>query len=550
MYGTTPATPPEDRSRAALDFLHRLLASVSAEQPDLEGLLTDLTAAFAASGAGLARLGDGRLLLRHPAGRPAPAPPPWDDAAWRARVLSAPTTLTAALPEGGAILAAVVPSEDGWLLWLEDDRRAAWSAGESAALALAGQALARRREGEAGAAWAERLRRDGLQQRLEAAVPAVGRLAHDYGNVLTSVLGFVELSLAQPMPAHAPLAGYLREAHRAAQSGAELTQALRLFCRRQCLAPRASQLGPVLADEAARLRERGEAGLELRLALPDSLPPLALDPEQLRAVLAALLDNAREAVPARGPVAVSAAVVELSEADAAGLLGDARPGRHVEIRIRDHGPGLSEEARRRLWREPFYSGRSRRRGFGLAAVYGVLHAHRGGLALADAPGGGTEARVLAPAASVPALAAGEPARDGDKVLVVDDDPLVLQMVSTTLERAGFRVQAVASAEEALASYAAAAADPFRLVLSDVVMPRQSGWELARRLLSRDADAQMLFMSAQGAAPADGAARDLGRRFELLAKPFRPEGLLRAVRAALARRPPGRRGEGSAVASSR
>ena len=122
-----------------------------------------------------------------------------------------------------------------------------------------------------------------------------------------------------------------------------------------------------------------------------------------------------------------------------------------------------------------------------------------------------------------------------RVLVVDDDPLVLQFVRATLERAGYRVEAVTSAAEALASYAAAARDPFRLVLSDVVMPEISGVDLARRLWGRDGDARVLFMSGQQVEHL--GVDELPRQpAGLLHKPFRTEGLLRAVRSAIDRGP--------------
>jgi DNA-binding NtrC family response regulator len=143
---------------------------------------------------------------------------------------------------------------------------------------------------------------------------------------------------------------------------------------------------------------------------------------------------------------------------------------------------------------------------------------------------------------------------GEKVLVVDDDPLVLEYVTTTLERAGYRVQPVSSGEEALRLYFAQSGDPFRLVLSDVVMPKVSGVDLAGRLAKRDGNARVLLMSGQ--VPADYIRSEVAHQFELLTKPFSPDGLLRAVRLALDRptsrrtAPTGSAGEGAVVPSSR
>jgi two-component system C4-dicarboxylate transport response regulator DctD len=117
---------------------------------------------------------------------------------------------------------------------------------------------------------------------------------------------------------------------------------------------------------------------------------------------------------------------------------------------------------------------------------------------------------------------------------VDDDSMIRQFVTTTLERAGYRVQAVASAEAALRAYADSASDPFRLVLSDVLLSETSGLDLAKRLRMLDAHVRIVLMSGQ--ALADFAPREFAAgQFDLLSKPFRPEGLVRAVRAALAER---------------
>src|SRR5207253_1521358 len=112
----------------------------------------------------------------------------------------------------------------------------------------------------------------------------------------------------------------------------------------------------------------------IEIALPADLPPAAIDGDPLRAVIRALLENAAEALTEPGKVTVTARPVTLAAEDCLDYYGDLRPGPHVEIRIADTGPGLTEDARRRLFAEPFFSTKPRRRGFGLFAVYGVLHA--------------------------------------------------------------------------------------------------------------------------------------------------------------------------------
>ncbi len=191
-----------DASRSALEHLHGLLRQPPAAA-GLDRLLTDLAAAFAASGAGLAALPSGKVLHRLPAGD---GPLPWDDDPdFAGRVLRETTALTVARPAGSKgeatspLLATAVrrPGRPGWLLWLEaDDGRAAWDAAEAAALALAGQVIGRLLETGPKARWADQLDRAERQQGLETAANVVARLAHDYGNVLTGIVGFCDLSLA------------------------------------------------------------------------------------------------------------------------------------------------------------------------------------------------------------------------------------------------------------------------------------------------------------------------------------------------------------------
>jgi signal transduction histidine kinase/ActR/RegA family two-component response regulator len=574
MHGTlvdsTPAAP--DSTRLALDHIHHLLLRPLAEQPSLEKLLADLAAAFHVDAAGLAHLADPSAGARFPPWPNEPAFLPWQND---------PSLLDRPGPVPGVVvfdhlLATLLQGSDGvpWVLWLEDAART-WSDAEAAALALAASVLARWLHARAPEGscprWVEQLDRAVRQQNLEISAAVTRRLAHDFGNVLTGILGFTELALAQQVPATTPLASYLNEVYRAAQTGALLTQQLRLFSRRQAGSSRSCPLTAVLAEQEARLFSAREAGVNLRLNVPTDLPAVALDAEHLAHVLSALLDNAREALLGPGSISVSARPVELSAADTRELYGSLRPGAHVEIIIADTGIGLSPEVQKRLFSEPFFTTKPRRRGCGLAVAYGILQAHHGGFRLYAGEERGVVARVLLPvfSASRPADAEllgrsaslapsvlidevvrpaergrGERSR-GERILVVDDEPDVLRFVAASLEQAGFRVDGVTSGEAALNRYFAQPADPYRLVLTDVRMPGMGGVELVRRLLDRDAAVRVLFMSGQVSAE---FTQDFAQHaFELLTKPFRADQLVRAVRATLDR--PARRGTGEPVLSA-
>jgi CheY-like chemotaxis protein len=385
---------------------------------------------------------------------------------------------------------------------------------------------------------------------MDAAARIVCRLAHDFGNVLTGILGFSELALAQQIAPNSPLHAYLTEVHRGAQNGAHYTNQLRLFARRQTIGNRRCNLTDVLAAEENRLQPLLSANVHFTLHLPDDLPAVAVEPEPLRQALAIVLDNAREAITGSGIIDVSARTVQVDACQAREFIGDVRPGTHLEIRVSDSGSGLTPEAQRHLFAEPFFSTKPRKRGFGLAMAYGILSTHHGGLELLRRPEGGTIARLIVPAAEISASKAPGAATFGnacplpekrvdggaspnERILIVDDDPMILQFAATTLERAGFRTQTAASAEEAWNRYKNATSDPFKLIITDVLMPETNGIELAHRVIAQDAQLPILFMSGQ--VPAEIMHQHFGVGcFELLPKPFRPEGLVRVVRATIER----------------
>jgi two-component system, cell cycle sensor histidine kinase and response regulator CckA len=524
-------------SQNGLDFAHRLAAATTL--PRLPDLLSELTAAFAADGAGIAALSGGPPLARHALTVP-PAHWPWNvDSGLRGRLRAARTALLLGHPEGGSLLAVAAPGllTPPWLIWLESRRRTNWSTAENAAFVVAAAALARVLDAieSHGSEQFDRLTR---QQQLEHAAVALRRVAHDYGNVLTTVIGFSELALAQPLSPDSPLYRYLREVHRSAQSGAELTQHLRLFARRQGAASSSPcPLEPILAEERARL-QAADNRTRIELTLAPELPPAMIDGDHLRIIVRALLENAAEATNQLGCVNVNARTVAIAAEECFDYYGDLRPGPHLELQFMDNGDGFKPDVLRRLFAEPFVSTKPGRRGYGLFAVYGVLHAHQGGLRVNNAPEHGAVASVVLPVAVIPAPAIA-PSRSerppGDKVLVVDDDPLVLRFVVATLEKGGYRVHTATGAGEALAAHASNRGEPFQLVLSDVTMPEMSGVELAQRLLMDDPNLSVLLMTGH-AAGTEVPKEIAGRSCELVQKPFRSEGLLRVVRTTLERSP--------------
>jgi signal transduction histidine kinase len=393
-----------ERNRTILTFALRLLDKPDSAQGSLEDLLAEVAEVFGADRAGLTSLGNGQLLA---CSRPALDPTRaeehaasnWLEADLLLRVQQEPRAICTERDGGGSYLLTRMGSRaERYALWLEDRQRDGWSDACATSLTLLSHLLADAVEAPHTPRWADQLERAIRQERLEDAAAVARRLAHDFGNFLTGILGFSELALTQQANARTPLHSYLSEVYRSAENGARYTHRLHLFSRRQKPSGRSCSLPEVL-DQEIQEQQKQNATIQFYTRVPADTPPLALDSGYLRLILGALLENAREAMTGPGSITVSARVLKLTAADALDLFGNLRPGPYVEICVADTGTGLSPEAQRLLFATPFYSTKPRHRGIGLATAYGILHVHYGGLRLYPGTDHGAVARVLIPLAS-------------------------------------------------------------------------------------------------------------------------------------------------------
>jgi len=372
-------------------------------------------------------------------------------------------------------------------------------------------------------------------QRLEAVGRLAGGMAHDFNNVLTAVLGSIELLLLDT-PSDRPHREELDIIRDAAMRAKDLIRRLLAFSARQVLQPTVLDLNRLVTDIGKMLRRLIGEDVKLENALAPELGAVRVDAGQIEQVLVNLAVNARDAMPKGGNLTIRTADV-LVDGKGDPPAPAIPAGRYVLLGVSDSGIGMGDEIRAHLF-EPFFTTKPRGKGtgLGLATVYGIVRQSGGYIAVDSAPGRGATFRIYLPRVDAPLDPTGRPGRvrapavGSETILLTEDEPLVRTLARKVLELARYRVLVAASGAEALA-LAERHEGPIHLLLTDVVMPEMSGRELAHRLASLRPDARVLYMSGYAdEAIAQHGVLDPGTAF--LQKPFTPDGLARKVREVL------------------
>jgi two-component system, cell cycle sensor histidine kinase and response regulator CckA len=365
-------------------------------------------------------------------------------------------------------------------------------------------------------------------QKLESIGRLAGGVAHDFNNLLTSIFGLISLA-QRALPADSMAHEYLDLLHLAAEGGANLTKQLLAFARRQLIEPRPVDLNSLVL-EASSLLERvlGET-IQVGVELCSQPLPVKVDPSQMSQLLLNLALNARDAMPRGGRLTFRSALLNVDERRAGSLPG-LSAGRYVTLSIIDTGEGLSDDARAHLF-EPFFTTKAfgKGTGLGLAMCYGIVKQNCGHISVESALGAGTVFTVYLPAldAVVERARPHRPNRPiaagNETVLFVEDDDLLRHLMVPELARHGYRLIEAANGEEALKA-AIEHSGPIHLLVTDMIMPKMSGVELARRFTDVRPQTPVLFIS--GYTHDTGDAEPLAN---LLFKPFASEALLARVR---------------------
>jgi signal transduction histidine kinase len=378
-------------------------------------------------------------------------------------------------------------------------------------------------------------------QKVEALGRLAGGIAHDFNNFLTCIMGnltMLERYVARDPEAHA----FLAQANTAVDSAASLTRQLLAFSRKQVISPRPINLS-ALVDRMGKILVRliGDR-IQLRTDCTPDLWNVHADPGQLEQVVINLVMNARDAIAEDGRIVIETRNVDLSLGGPR-LPESLRPGEYVALSVTDSGRGLSDVVRARLF-EPFFTTKDigEGTGLGLATVYGAVQQNRGGISVESELGKGSTFRILLPRVDV-AASEDTPAsaRHGsltvaggtETILLVEDEPLVLELAQRTLQQLGYNVLPCASPDDALRVFGEYQSR-IELLVTDLVMPRMNGKELAGRISALSPGVSVLFSSGYGEnIIAKQGIIDDGLHF--IGKPYRPRELAIKVRCLLDQR---------------
>lgn len=379
-----------------------------------------------------------------------------------------------------------------------------------------------------------------LAQRLEAVGQLAGGVAHDFNNLLTIISGYSDLALSQLNPKDS-LRNNLEEILKAANRASSLTNQLLAFSRRQVLKPKVLDLNLIIADLERMMRRLIGENIDVITILKPDLGRVKADPGQIEQVIVNLAVNARDAMPEGGKLIIETSNAELDAGYASQHVGT-KPGSYVVISVSDAGHGMDAETQAHIF-EPFFTTREQGKGtgLGLATVYGIVKQSGGNIWVYSEPGHGTTFKIYLPllrrredeAGPLPSPPA--PGRGIETVLLVEDEERVRELVKEVLSKQGYTVLTAGNGEEGLAI---SQREPRRidLLLTDVVMPRMSGRELAENLARARPPLKVLYMSGY----TDNAILQKGMldpEMKFIQKPFTPEALARKVREVLDEKEP-------------
>jgi signal transduction histidine kinase len=384
----------------------------------------------------------------------------------------------------------------------------------------------RTREREAALAQVHEMRK------VESLGQLTGGVAHDFNNLLMAVLGNLEL-VRKFLPSDPKIRRLIDGAIQGAERGATLTKRMLAFARRQELKPETVDVPNLVDSMVEMLRRSLGPGIQITTDFETDLPPTRVDPNQLELALLNLALNARDAMPLGGRLTISAHRERIGTGDVPGL----QPGDYVCIAERDTGEGMDEVTLKRAT-EPFFTtkGAGRGTGLGLSMVDGLVAQSGGAMRINSHQGAGTTVELWLPVAEAEAVERPRPVAPQRvaesrccRVLVIDDDPIVLAGTAAMLEDLGHTATEVESAEQALKILQSDAS--IDLVITDHAMPGMTGTELAKRIRRKWPELPVIIATGYAELPGE-----LDPSVPRLSKPYRQQDLAGVVAQLIGERP--------------
>ena len=373
-------------------------------------------------------------------------------------------------------------------------------------------------------------------QKMESVGRLAGGVAHDFNNMLGVILGHTELAMDQVDP-DSTIHADLDEIRNATNRSADLTRQLLAFARKQTISPKVLDLNDTIENILKMLRRLIGENIGLDWLPGKSLWPIEMDPSQIDQILANLCVNARDAIDGDGKVLISTGNGTLDEIYCANNPGSV-PGEYVELTVCDDGCGMDWEIQDNIF-EPFFTTKEMGKGtgLGLATVYGIVKQNNGFIKVYSEPGMGTTFKIYLirhrgkAGGQLREELPAEPIAQGDEtILLVEDDPSILNMTTIMLKHLGYTVLAASTPDEAI-RLTEAHPEEMHLLMTDVIMPKMNGRDLAGKLQSLSPNLKILFMSGYTAnVIAHHGVIDPGVHF--IQKPFSMRDLAAKVRKVL------------------
>ncbi len=374
-------------------------------------------------------------------------------------------------------------------------------------------------------------------QKMEAVGRLAGGIAHDFNNLLTAISGYSQLLYGR-MSEGDPNRELIKNVLDATEHAASLTHQLLAFSRKQSVQLRSIDLNQTVSNMQAMLKRLIGEDVELETDLDTALDCVKADPSHIEQVLLNLAVNARDAMPDGGTVTIRTERTTVSD-EASKIVPDAHPGDFVCLSVSDAGVGMDRATIEHIF-EPFFTTKEKGKGtgLGLSVVYGCIKQHGGWICVDSSPGRGTTFRIYLQLSEQGVACAtknkviDERVLEGhdERILLVEDEPVVRDFASRALREKGYDVFDVGSAEEGLEAFEREA-HMFDMVFSDVVLPGKSGVQLVDELISIVPDLPVLLSSGYADQKSQWPIiRDKGLRF--LQKPYSLQDLLSSVREVL------------------